>query len=129
MGQVQFGLIVPEYALDVSRRQLYMEDVNRLLTYVTGHYESAWFIDHLEGDVLEGWTALTYLSALHPKLLWGHTMLCQSFRNPALLAKMGATLNYMSGGRFVLGIGAGGAEADYLAYGYRFPSGSTRVAE
>lgn len=129
MGQVQFGLIVPEYPLDVSRRHLYMEDINRLLTYVKGHYDSAWFIDHLEGLVLEGWTALTYLSALHPELLWGHTVLCQSFRSPALLAKMGATLHYMSGGRFVLGIGAGWAKAEYLAYGYPFPPGSTRVAE
>ena len=129
MSKVQFGLVVPEYPLHASRRHLYMKDVNRLLTYVKGHYASAWFIDHLEGPVLEGWTALTYLSALHPELLWGHSVLCQSFRNPALLAKMGATLHAMSGGRFVLGIGAGGAEPDYLAYGYRFPPGSTRVAE
>jgi alkanesulfonate monooxygenase SsuD/methylene tetrahydromethanopterin reductase-like flavin-dependent oxidoreductase (luciferase family) len=106
-----------------------MEDVNRLLTHVTGHYDSAWFIDHLTGGVLEGWTALTYLSALHPELQWGHSVLCQSFRNPALLARMGATLQLMSGGRFVLGIGAGGDEADYRTCGYRFSSGGTRVAE
>ncbi len=129
MGKVQFGLLVPEYPLHAPRRHRYMEDVNRLLTYVKGHYDSAWFIDHLEGLVLEGWTALTYLSALHPELLWGHTVLCQSFRNPALLAKMAATLHSMSGGRFVLGIGAGGVEAEYLAYGYRFPPGRRRVAE
>jgi alkanesulfonate monooxygenase SsuD/methylene tetrahydromethanopterin reductase-like flavin-dependent oxidoreductase (luciferase family) len=129
MGKVQFGLVVPEYPLDLSRRDLYMEDVNRLLAYVKGHYDSAWFIDHLDGLVLEGWTALTYLSALHPELLWGHSVLCQSFRNPALLAKMAATLHYMSGGRFVLGIGAGWAEAEYLAYGYPFAPGSTRVEE
>ncbi len=129
MGQVQFGLVVPDDALDTSRRHRYMEDVNRLLTYVKSHYDSAWSIDHLDGDMLEGWTALTYLSALHPELLWGHTVLCQSFRNPALVAKMGATLHFMSGGRFVLGIGAGGQAAEYRAYGYPFPPGSTRVAE
>jgi alkanesulfonate monooxygenase SsuD/methylene tetrahydromethanopterin reductase-like flavin-dependent oxidoreductase (luciferase family) len=56
-------------------------------------------------------------------------VLCQSFRNPALVAKMGATLQFMSGGRFVLGIGAGGQAAEYRAYGYGFPSGSTRVEE
>jgi alkanesulfonate monooxygenase SsuD/methylene tetrahydromethanopterin reductase-like flavin-dependent oxidoreductase (luciferase family) len=120
---------VPEYPFDPARRQLYVEDVNRLLNYVKGHFDSAWFIDHLEGLVLEGWTALTYLAALHPELRWGHTVICQSFRNPALLAKMAATLQFMSGGRFVLGIGAGGNEADYRAYGYRFPPGRTRVAE
>lgn len=129
MGHVQFGLIVPEYPLHAPRRHRYVEDVNRLLTYVTGHYDSAWFIDHLEGFVLEGWTALTYLSALHPELQWGHTVLCQSFRNPALVAKMTATLQFMSRGRFVLGIGAGGQEAEHLAYGYGFPRGSTRVEQ
>jgi alkanesulfonate monooxygenase SsuD/methylene tetrahydromethanopterin reductase-like flavin-dependent oxidoreductase (luciferase family) len=129
MGKVQLGLVVPETGLDRSRRHLYMEDVSRLLNYVKGHYDSAWSIDHLQQDVLEGWTAVTYLSALHPELLWGHTVLSQSFRNPALVAKMGATLHFMSGGRFVLGIGAGGQAAEYLAYGYEFPSGSTRVEE
>ena len=39
-----------------------------------------------------GWTALTYLAARHPDLRWGHTVLAQPFRNPALVAKMGATL-------------------------------------
>lgn len=129
MGHIQFGLIVPDTALDAPRRHVYMENLHRLLNAVKGHYVSAWSIDHLQGDVLEGWTALAYLSALHPELVWGHTVLCQSFRNPALVAKMGATLHFMSGGRFVLGIGAGGQETEYLAYGYAFPSGSTRVEE
>lgn len=109
-----------------------MQDVNRLLDYVKGHYDSAWFIDHLQFgdiDVLEGWTALTYLAALHPELQWGHTVICQSFRNPALLAKMSATLQFMSGGCFTLGIGAGWNEEEYLSYGYPFPKGSTRVEE
>ena len=128
MNQVEFGLIVPETALDPSRRHLYMADVNRLLDYVKGHYHSAWFIDHLGGDVLEGWTALTYLSALHPEFLWGHSVLSLPFRNPALVAKMAATLQFMSGGRFLLGIGAGGQEAEHLAYGYGFGRGSARVA-
>jgi alkanesulfonate monooxygenase SsuD/methylene tetrahydromethanopterin reductase-like flavin-dependent oxidoreductase (luciferase family) len=106
-----------------------MEDVNRLLNYVKGHYESAWLTDHLQQDALEAWTALTYLAALHPELMWGHTVLCQSFRNPALVAKMGATLHFISGGRFVLGMGAGGEAAEHSAYGYDFPPGKIRVAE
>ncbi|MDQ5825318.1 MAG: LLM class flavin-dependent oxidoreductase [Chloroflexota bacterium] len=132
MTRVQFGLSVPADALDKSRRHLYLEDVNRLLNYVKGHYDSAWLIDHLQFgdmDILEGWTTLTYLSALHPELQWGHSVICQSFRNPALLAKMGATLQFMSGGRFILGIGAGWNEEEYLSYGYEFPKGSTRVEQ
>ncbi len=123
MANVQFGLEVPCDGLDKARRHLYMEDVDRLLNYVKGHYDSAWVIDHLQfgdGDVLEGWTTLAYLSALHPELQWGHTVLCQSFRNPALVAKMGATLQLMLGGRFTLGIGAGWNEEEYTAYGYDF---------
>jgi alkanesulfonate monooxygenase SsuD/methylene tetrahydromethanopterin reductase-like flavin-dependent oxidoreductase (luciferase family) len=83
MTKVQFGLVVPGDALEKSRRPRYMEDVNRLLNSVKGSYTSAWFIDHLQfedSDVLEGWTALTYLSALHPELQWGNSVLCQSFR-------------------------------------------------
>lgn len=129
MGHVQFGLIVPENPRNPPSRHGYLDAVNRLLAVVKGHYDSAWCIDHLDGDVLEGWTALTYLAALHPDLVWGHTVLCQSFRNPALVAKMSATLQFLLGGQFVLGIGAGGQEAEYLAYGYPFPSGNTRVAE
>lgn len=129
MVSVEFGLIVPAQAPDRSGRPHSLDDVNRLLTAVTGPYASAWWIDHLTEDILEGWTALTYLSALHPALQWGHTVLCQSFRNPALLARMGATLQLMSGGRFVLGLGAGGDEADYRTCGYPFPSGGARVLE
>jgi alkanesulfonate monooxygenase SsuD/methylene tetrahydromethanopterin reductase-like flavin-dependent oxidoreductase (luciferase family) len=130
MGKVQFGLIVPADALDKARRPQYLEDVDRLLSRVTGHYDSAWLIDHLQfgdGDVLEGWTALTYLAARHPALQWGNTVLCQSFRNPALVAKMGATLQFLSGGRFILGLGAGWHEEEYRAYGYDFPPAGTRV--
>jgi alkanesulfonate monooxygenase SsuD/methylene tetrahydromethanopterin reductase-like flavin-dependent oxidoreductase (luciferase family) len=132
MGRIQFGVVVPTDALDKARRHLYVEDVHRLLTAVTGSYDSAWCIDHLQfadGDVLEGWTALAYLAAQHPALQWGHSVLCQSFRNPALVAKMGATLQCLSGGRFVLGMGAGWHGEEYRAYGYAFPPARTRVEQ
>lgn len=132
MAKVQFGLMVPGDALDKARRHQYMEDVSRLLNAVKGAYAGAWFIDHLQfgsSDVLEGWTALAYLAALHPELHWGHAVLCQSFRNPALLAKMAATLQFLSRGRFVFGVGAGWHEEEYLAYGYPFPPAGARVEQ
>jgi alkanesulfonate monooxygenase SsuD/methylene tetrahydromethanopterin reductase-like flavin-dependent oxidoreductase (luciferase family) len=127
MGHVEFGLIVPENPLNPPSREGYLEALDRLLARVKGHFVSAWCIDHLDGDVLEGWTTVAYLSALHPELLWGHTVLSNGFRNPALVAKMSATLAYLSGGRYVLGIGAGGDEREHLAYGYDFPRGRVRA--
>lgn len=129
MPGVHLGLIVPLDELSATHRDRYMADINRLLDTVSGQYESAWCIDHLNGDELEGWTALAYLAALHRELVWGHTVLCQSFRNPALLAKMAATLQLATGGRIVLGIGAGWLAEEYEAYGYPFPSAGTRVHE
>ena len=89
MTQVQFGFTMPADQLDKARQRTYVDDLNRALTLIHRHFDSAWFIDHLQfGDtgILEGFTALSYMAALHPSLKFGHTVLCQSFRNPALLA-------------------------------------------
>jgi len=123
---------MPVGARDKAGRDTYVQDVNRALAMVAGHFDSAWFIDHLQDeniDMLEGFTALTYFSALHPQLKFGHTVLCQSFRNPALLAKMAAALQFLTGGRFRLGIGTGWNEEEYRAYGYDFPPGRVRVEQ
>jgi alkanesulfonate monooxygenase SsuD/methylene tetrahydromethanopterin reductase-like flavin-dependent oxidoreductase (luciferase family) len=132
MPRIHFGFCMPADQLDKQRRATYVEDLNRALELVTGHFDSAWIIDHLQfgtDDMLEGFTALSYIAALHPQLTFGHSVLCQSFRNPALLAKMGATLHFLSGGRFILGIGAGGNAEEHHAYGYDFPPGGVRVEQ
>ena len=132
MPQIQFGFTMPADQLDKTQLATYVADLNRALTLISGHFDSAWFIDHLQAgdeDMLEGFTALSYMAALHPQLKFGHTVLCQSFRNPALLAKMGATLHFLSGGRFILGLGAGWHEEEYRAYGYDFPPAGVRVEQ
>ena len=132
MTAIQLGFTIPADQLDKGKRATYVADLDRALTLISGHFDAAWCIDHLqfgEADVLEGFTALTYLAARHPQLKVGHTVLCQSFRNPALLAKMGATLHFLSGGRFILGLGAGWHEEEYRAYGYDFPSAGVRVEQ
>jgi alkanesulfonate monooxygenase SsuD/methylene tetrahydromethanopterin reductase-like flavin-dependent oxidoreductase (luciferase family) len=132
MTRVQFGFTMPADLLDKAQRFTFTADLNRALELVSGHFDSAWIIDHLQSgdtDMLEGFTTLSYVSALHPQLKFGHTVLCQSFRNPALLAKMAATLQFLSGGRFILGIGAGWNEEEYQAYGYDFPPASVRVEQ
>ena len=132
MTRIQLGFCMPGESRDKARRATFVEDLNRALDLVTGHFDSAWSVDHLQfgdADVLEGFTALTYMAALHPRLKFGHAVLCQSFRNPALLAKMGATLQFMSGGRFILGLGAGWHAEEYQAYGYDFPPDRVRVEQ
>jgi alkanesulfonate monooxygenase SsuD/methylene tetrahydromethanopterin reductase-like flavin-dependent oxidoreductase (luciferase family) len=132
MRPVAFGLILPVGSPTRAGRATFVADVNRALSLVAGHFDSAWMIDHLQTDttdLLESFTTISYLAALHPQLSFGQTVVCQSFRNPALLAKMGATLQFLSGGRFVLGLGAGWNEEEYRAYGYDFPPASVRVAQ
>ena len=97
-----------------------------------GRLSSVWVSDHLEsGDraILEGWTTLTYLAALAPSYRAGHLVIANGFRNPALLAKMAATLQHLTNGRFVLGMGAGWREEEYAAYDYAFPSPGTRIEQ
>ncbi len=130
MARIQFGLTLPSPRKMANKD--YLANVQLSLELVTERFDSVWFTDHLQYDdaaILEGWTAITYLAALYPQFSFGHVVLCQSFRNPALLAKMAATLQFMSGGRFILGIGAGWKEDEYTSYGYEFPSGGTRVEE
>jgi alkanesulfonate monooxygenase SsuD/methylene tetrahydromethanopterin reductase-like flavin-dependent oxidoreductase (luciferase family) len=127
MTPVQFGFILPQLPLENAQRLSFVQNIHRALDLISGHFNSARIIDHLGFDDIESFTTLTYLSALHPQLKFGHTVLCQSYRNPALVAKMGSTLQLLSGGRFLLGIGAGGHEGEYRAYGYDFPPSQVRV--
>jgi F420-dependent oxidoreductase-like protein len=98
-------------------------------------FDSIHFIDHLlaipdpRGDVLEAWTTLTACAALTTRVKLSANVLCNSFRSPALLAKMGATLDHVSGGRFELAIGAGWHGAEYQAYGFDFPPVGVRIAQ
>ena len=95
-------------------------------------FTSVWINDHFQfGDapLLEAWTAMSYLAAEFPRYKVGSFVLGQNYRNPALLAKMAATLQYLSGGRLILGLGAGWHEEEYRAYNYDFPSPGERVAQ
>ena len=129
MTNIQFGFILPQLPAEHAQRITFTEDMNRALNLISGHFTSAHIIDHLLSVDIESFTTLAYLAALHPQLMFGHTVICQSFRNPALVAKMGATFQLLSAGRFLLGIGAGWNEQEYKAFGYDFPPAHVRVAE
>ena len=95
-------------------------------------FDSLWLPDHVQYDahkVAEGWTLLTWALARYPDKTCGHEVLCNSFRNPAHTAKMVATAQALSGGRVILGIGAGWNQEEYLAYGWPFPPTPVRIAQ
>jgi alkanesulfonate monooxygenase SsuD/methylene tetrahydromethanopterin reductase-like flavin-dependent oxidoreductase (luciferase family) len=138
MVRVSFGWRIPAFPVDSSDAQEFKNQILSELDIVQGSFDSAWISDHPipwadwqspNSTNLEGWTALNYYSALYEKLMFGHVVLCNSYRNPALLAKMTSTISFLTGGRFILGIGAGWKEDDYLSYGYNYPRPSVRIAQ
>ena len=99
---------------------------------VVGPFDSLWLPDHVQydgHDVAEGWTLFVWALARYPDKRCGHEVLCNSFRNPAHTAKMVATAQALSGGRAILGIGAGWNEEEYFAYGWPFPPAPVRIAQ
>jgi alkanesulfonate monooxygenase SsuD/methylene tetrahydromethanopterin reductase-like flavin-dependent oxidoreductase (luciferase family) len=132
MVQIQFGWALNGGPIEGMAPPQFTRSVQQQIQLVEAHVDSLWFVDHVQfadDPLLEGWTALTYLAAEYPQFHVGHMVLCQSFRNPALLAKMAATLQYLSNGRFTLSIGAGWHEEEYRAYGYTYPSAGARVEQ
>ena len=107
----------------------------KILPKVTNDFDSLWIAAHFYGfdkksdPFLEAWTTLTWCAAKFPNVDLCHHVLGVGYRPPALLAKMASTLQFLSDGRFILGIGAGWREAEYLAYGYDFPAPKIRFRE
>ncbi len=77
----------------------------------------------------ECYTTLAWMASITRRVRLVPTVGCMSFRNPALLAKMFTTLDYISGGRITVGVGAGWLRSEYEAYGYRYPSTAERIAQ
>jgi alkanesulfonate monooxygenase SsuD/methylene tetrahydromethanopterin reductase-like flavin-dependent oxidoreductase (luciferase family) len=103
----------------------------RCIQALSPGFTTLWMEDHLQWETtvaLECYTTLCYFAAQYPQFKVGSLVLCQFYRNPALLAKMAATLQVLSSGRFILGIGAGWKDDEYISYGYPlpFPSPATR---
>ena len=88
-------------------------------------FKSVWISDHLayaDEFRLECWTHLTWVAAQYPNVDLGTIVMCNSWRQPSLMAKMAASLHWMSNGRLILGYGAGWHEGEYRSYGFDFPS-------
>ncbi len=89
-----------------------------------GGWDGIWYADHFmpagrdnSGPTNESWTFVTALAALVPRVRIGHLVGGNTYRHPAVVAKMAAGVDHVSGGRFVLGLGAGWQENEHRAYG------------
>jgi alkanesulfonate monooxygenase SsuD/methylene tetrahydromethanopterin reductase-like flavin-dependent oxidoreductase (luciferase family) len=133
----KFGWLSPVAGHAGSNFQpIVMYQEEHILPHVLPHFDSVWIADHFYGfdsekqeGFLEAWTSLTWLAARFPDVMLCHHVLGHGYRNPALTAKMAATLQVLSGGRFMLGIGAGWREDEYRSYGYDFPGNSVRLRQ
>ncbi len=97
-------------------------------------WDGVWHADHFmpnaednSGPANECWTTLTAIAALVPRVRVGHLVNSNTYRNPAVLAKMAAGVDIISGGRFVLGLGAGWQENEHESYGITLPSLTERM--
>jgi len=136
---MRFGLFVPQgWRLDLvgiepAEQWSRMLDVARHAD--AGRWDSIWVYDHFhttpeptEEATHEAWTLMAAFAATTSRVKLGQMCTCMSYRNPAYLAKVAATVDLISGGRAQMGIGGGWYEHEWRAYGYGFPRAGARLA-
>jgi alkanesulfonate monooxygenase SsuD/methylene tetrahydromethanopterin reductase-like flavin-dependent oxidoreductase (luciferase family) len=100
-------------------------------------FDSLWVCDHFISDpgdrsaegIHEAWTILSSLAVTTTSIELGQLVMCGAFRNPGLLAKMATTADEVSGGRIILGVGAGWYDAEFEAFGYPVDHRVSRLEE
>jgi F420-dependent oxidoreductase-like protein len=136
---MRFGLFIPQgWRLDLvdiptADHWRVMRD---LATYADGGaWDSLWVYDHFhtvpvptDEATHEAWSLMSAYAATTTRIKLGQMCTAMSYRNPAYLAKVAATVDIISGGRVQMGIGGGWYEHEWRAYGYGFPSAGVRLA-
>lgn len=133
------GLQFTGYSFNgIADAKLFAHVVEVARTAEAAGFDSLWTMDHLhqiasvgsqDEPILEAYTTAAALAAVTSTARLGVLVSSCGFRNPALLAKMVTTIDIISGGRAVLGIGAGWHEEEYRAYGLEFPPARERLAQ
>jgi F420-dependent oxidoreductase-like protein len=125
---IRFGIQVPQQNTTWPEMLSLWQEVDTL------GYDTAWVFDHFmpifsdpTGPCLEGWTALSALAMASSKVRIGVMVTGNTYRNPAVLAKMATTVDIVSAGRLILGIGAGWFALEHQQYGIPFPSMGGRL--
>ncbi len=136
MRDLNFGWHMHSFPVDGSSGPAFIEQIHHTLQRIHPLIDSVWVDDHLmpcagwqpkDMPYLECLTTIAYFAAAYPSLTFGASVVCQSYRNPGLLAKMVANLQLLTGGRFIFGIGAGWMEEEYRAYNFEFPPTAVRM--
>ncbi len=124
---MEFGIYVPQVVSD------YQQLLQVARTAESTGFTSMWVYDHLytpgapAHPAMEAWTTMTALLANTTKLRVGALVLCNSFRHPAVLARMATTLDVISGGRLEFGLGSGSYEQEHHEVGIAWESGKVRA--
>ena len=137
---VDFGVFVPQgWRMDLVEIDDPVEQYEAMTRVArvaegTGAYDSVWLYDHFhtvpeptKNTVFECWMATAGLSRDTERVKIGQMVTCNGYRSPALLAKMASTVDVMSQGRLLFGLGAGWYEHEWRAYGYGFPETRERM--
>jgi len=132
LSKLSFGVFLPFYS--IQNPDTKVAPFRRLKEIVLEcerlGYHSIWLDDHLmfgKTPILECWTTLSAIAGVTRSIRLGTMVTSVGFRNPALLAKMSASVDVISNGRFELGIGAGVQKEEHIAYGFSFPSPGVRI--
>jgi alkanesulfonate monooxygenase SsuD/methylene tetrahydromethanopterin reductase-like flavin-dependent oxidoreductase (luciferase family) len=121
---MRIGVVVPMSVSDGPGQMPSWPQVRAFGEYAEAvGLDSLWVCDHLlagppDDGIHEGWTILAALAASTRRVELGQLVMCTSFRHPALLAKMATTADTVSGGRLILGLGAGWYDPESEAFGY-----------
>src|SRR6476659_224720 len=138
---MRFGLFIPQgwrmdlVGIEPDMHWGVMAGLAQRTDELTREWESIWVYDHFHtvpepsGEAThEAWTLMAALGAVTNKVRLGQMCTCMSYRNPAYLAKVAATVDHVSEGRVEMGIGAGWYEHEWRAYGYGVPLAGERLA-
>jgi alkanesulfonate monooxygenase SsuD/methylene tetrahydromethanopterin reductase-like flavin-dependent oxidoreductase (luciferase family) len=132
MTKTTFGWVISPSAKESDGALTLHQENEKFIQRLDGSFDTIWVEDHFQWNdrpVVECWTNLVYLSAKYPSFKFGPLVMGQSYRNPALTAKMFATLDWLTGKRMIAGIGAGWKEDEYHSYGWPFPAASARISQ